>query len=65
MVKQEVAVESNLLLHDFDEIQRIGVIDYGDFQYVIRCYVTSCFDYETGSDRRYDINIKQFLYKMV
>ena len=43
MVKQEVAVDSNLLLHGFDEIQRMGVIEHGDSNYGIGCYVTSCF----------------------
>ena len=59
-MKQEVAVNSNLLLHDFDEIQRMRVIEHGDFQYGIRYYVTSCFDCETGSGRRCDIKINRF-----
>ena len=47
-----------MLLLDLDEIRRMGVIDFGDFQYGIRVYVTSCFDCETGSDCRYDIYIE-------
>ena len=46
MVKREVADNTNMLLLDLDEIQCIGVIDHGDSQYGIGCYVTSCFDCE-------------------
>ena len=45
-MKQEVAVDSTILLPDLDEIWRMGVIDLGDSQYGIGCYVTSCFDCE-------------------
>ena len=48
-MKQEVAVDSNLLLLDLDEIRCMGVIDHGDSQSDIGSYVTSCFDCETGS----------------
>ena len=47
MVKREVADNTNMLLLDLDEIRCMGVIDIGDSQYGIGCYVTSCFDYET------------------
>ena len=40
-MKQEVAVDSNLFLPDLDETLRMGVIDRGDYQYGVRCYVTS------------------------
>ena len=43
-MKQEVTVDSNLLLPDFDETWHVGVIDHGDYQYGIGCYETSCFD---------------------
>ena len=43
-MKQEVAVDSNLLLSDLDETWRMGVIDHGDHQYGIGCYVTFCFE---------------------
>ena len=49
-MKQEVAVDSTILLPDLDETWRMGVIDHGDSQYGIGSYVTSCFDCETGSD---------------
>ena len=48
-MKQEVAVDNTLLLLDLDEIRCVGVIDHGDSQSGIGCYVTSCFDCETGS----------------
>ena len=51
-MKQEVAVDSNILLLDLDEIRYMGVIDHGDSQYGMGCYVTSCFDRETGSSCR-------------
>ena len=51
-MKQEVAVDSNILLLDLDEIRYMGVIDHGDSQYGIGRYVTSCFDCETGSGCR-------------
>jgi len=49
MVKREVADNTNMLLLDLDEIRCMGVIDHGGSQSGIRCYVTSCFDCETGS----------------
>ena len=52
MVKHEVADDTNMLLLDLDEIRCMGVIDHGDSQYGIGSYVTSCFDYETGSGCR-------------
>ena len=60
-MKQEVAVDSTILLPDLDETWRMGVIDHGDSQYGIGSYVTSCFDCETGSGCRYDIVIERFL----
>ena len=48
-MKQEVADDTNMLLLDLDEIRCMGVIDIGDSQYGIGCYVTSCFDCERGS----------------
>ena len=52
MAKHEVADNTNMLLLDLDEIRFVGVIDIGDSQYGIRCYVTSCFECETGSGCR-------------
>ena len=49
MVKHEVADNTDMLLLDLDEIRYMGVIDHGDSQSGIGCYVTSCFDCETGS----------------
>ena len=60
-MKQEVAVDSNILLLDLDEIRYMGVIDHGYSQYGIGSYVTSCFDFETGSGCRYDNLIERFL----
>ena len=48
-MKQEVAVDNTLLLLDLDKTLCKGVIDHGDSQSGIGCYVTSCFDCETGS----------------
>ena len=61
MVKQEVAVDSNIVLLDFDEIRCMGVIDHGDSHYGIGSYVTSCFDRETGNGCRYDTVIERFV----
>ena len=47
-----MAVDSNILLLDLDEIRCNEVIGHGDLQYGVRCYVTSCFDCETGSGCR-------------
>ena len=52
MVKCEVAENNDMLLLDLDEIRCVGVIDHGDSQSGIGCYVTSCFDCETGSGCR-------------
>ena len=60
-----MAVDSNILLLDLDEIWCMGVIDHGDSHYGIGSYVTSCFDCEAGSGCRNDIVIEQFLWKMV
>ena len=51
-MKQVVVDNGTLLLPDFDETWRTGVIDHGDSQYGIGSYVTSCFDFETGSGCR-------------
>jgi hypothetical protein len=47
-VKQEVAVDSSLLMPDLDKTWRLGVIAHGDSQYGIGSYVTSCFDVSTA-----------------
>ena len=49
MAKHEVADNTDMLLLDLDEIRCMGVIDHGDSQSGIGCYVTSCFDCETRS----------------
>ena len=48
-MKQEVAVDSTILLPDLDETWRMGVIDHGYSKSGIESYVTSCFDSETQS----------------